>query len=297
MKQLTILAILLTTMFSFSQTDSTEINMEFDEAAYQKVLDSINDSYSFQKGDISLGDDLATLHVPEGFKFLDAEQSQQVLTDLWGNPPSETMGMLFPEGISILGEDFTYAIEITYSEEGYIDDDDAEDIDYDDLMTEMQESAVEENKERTKLGYPTADIVGWAAEPFYDQNAKKLHWAQEIKFEGTEVNTLNYNIRVLGRKGYLNLNAISDMDKLPMVQSNIDRVISSAEFNPGNRYSDFNPDFDEVAAYGIGGLIAGKVLAKVGFFAALLKFWKVIAFGAVAAFGALRKRIFGSKKA
>jgi len=112
-----------------------------------------------------------------------------------------------------------------------------------------------------------------------------------------EMNTLNYNIRVLGRKGYLNLNAISDMDKLPMVQTNIDRVISSAEFNPGNRYSDFNPDFDEVAAYGIGGLIAGKVLAKVGFFAAILKFWKVIAVGIVAAFGTLRKRIFGSKNA
>ena len=297
MKKLTILAFLLTISFAFSQTDTTETNIELDEAAYQQILDSINNSYTFQKGSIPLGNDLATLHVPEGFKFLNAEQSQQVLTDLWGNPSSETMGMLFPEDISVVGDNFTYAIEITYSEEGYIEDDDADDIDYDDLMEDMQESAIEENKERTKLGYPTAEIVGWAAEPFYDQSSKKLHWAKEIKFEGMEMNTLNYNIRVLGRKGYLNLNAISDMDKLPLVQTNIDRVISSAEFNPGNRYSDFNPDLDEVAAYGIGGLIAGKVLAKVGFFAAILKFWKVIAIGIVAAFGTLRKRIFGSKNA
>jgi Uncharacterized membrane-anchored protein conserved in bacteria len=297
MKKLTILAFLLTISHAFSQSDTTETNIELDEAAYQQIMDSINNSYTFQKGSIPLGNDLATLHVPEGFKFLDAEQSQQVLTDLWGNPPSETMGMLFPEDISVVGDNFTYAIEITYSEEGYIEDDDADDIDYDELMEDMQESAIEENKERTKLGYPTAEIVGWAAEPFYDQSSKKLHWAKEIKFEGMEMNTLNYSIRVLGRKGYLNLNAISDMDKLPLVQTNIDRVISSAEFNPGNRYSDFNPDLDEVAAYGIGGLIAGKVLAKVGFFAALLKFWKVIAIGIVAAFGTLRKRIFGSKNA
>jgi len=297
MKKLTILAFLLTIFHAFSQADSTDINIELDEAAYQHIMDSINNSYTFQKGSIPLGNDLATLHVPEGFKFLDAEQSQQVLTELWGNPPSETMGMLFPEDISVVGDDFTYAIEITYSEEGYIEDDDADDIDYDELMEDMQESAVQENKERSKLGYPTAEIVGWAAEPFYDQSSKKLHWAKEIKFEGMEMNTLNYNIRVLGRKGYLNLNAISDMDKLPLVQTNIDRVISSAEFNPGNRYSDFNPDLDEVAAYGIGGLIAGKVLAKVGFFAALLKFWKVIAVGIVAVFGTLRKRIFGSKNA
>ena len=44
-------------------------------------------------------------------------------------------------------------------------------------------------------------------------------------------------------------------------------------------YSEFNPDIDTVAAYGIGGLIAGKVLAKAGVLAAglvlLKKFWFV----------------------
>ncbi len=282
---------------SFAQTDSTTTNVELDEVAYQKILDSINSSFNFQHGKIALGNDLATLNVPEGFKFLDSEQSQRVLTDLWGNPPSECLGMLFPENVSVIGENFTYAIEITYSEEGYIDDEDADDIDYDDLLGEMQESAVEENAQRKELGYPTIEITGWAAPPYYDSEAKKLHWAKEIKFEGEEMNTLNYNIRILGRKGYLNLNAISEMNQLDLVQQNIDMVIASAEFNEGYRYSDFNPDLDEVAAYGIGGLIAGKILAKAGFFALLLKFWKVIAIGAVAIFSAFRKKIFGSKEA
>ncbi|TYA89160.1 DUF2167 domain-containing protein, partial [Seonamhaeicola marinus] len=62
------------------------------------------------------------------------------------------------------------------------------------------------------------------------------------------------------------------------------------------RYSDFNPDIDQVAAYGIGGLIAGKILAKAGFFAVILKFWKFIAIGAVALFSSFRKKIFGNKK-
>lgn len=295
MKKLTYLAFLLCFSHAFAQTDSTATEMEWDEATYQKLLDSINNSYTFQTGRIQLGNDLATLNVPEGFKYLDSDQSEQLMSELWGNPPEESLGMLFPKDIPVLGDDFTYAIEITYSEDGYIDDDDAEDIDYDDLLEEMQEGAIEENKERVKLGYPTADIIGWAAEPFYDHDAKKLHWAKEIKFDGAEMNTLNYNIRILGRKGYLNLNAISEMDMLPLVRDNIDNVISSAEFNEGNRYSDFNPEFDEVAAYGIGGLIAGKILTKVGFFAALLKFWKVIALGIAAAFGTFRKKIFGSK--
>lgn len=295
MKKLAYLAFLLFFSHAFSQTDSTEIDFEFDEEAYQIILDSINNSYTFKTGKIALQGDLATLNVPKGFKYLDSEQSEQLMTELWGNPPEPSLGMLFPEDISVIGDDFTFAIEITYSEDGYIDDEDAEDIDYDELLEEMQESATNENSDREALGYLPIDVVGWAAEPFYDHDTKKLHWAKEIKFGDSEMNTLNYNIRILGRKGYLNLNAISEMDKLPLVQENIDKVISSTEFNNGSRYSDFNPDIDEVAAYGIGGLIAGKVLAKVGFFAALLKFWKVIAIGIAAAFGTFRKRIFGSK--
>ncbi len=107
---------------------------------------------------------------------------------------------------------------------------------------------------------------------------------------------MNYNIRVLGRKGFLVLNAIGDIGVLGKVQEDIDPILASVDFNPGFRYSDFNPDVDEIAAYGIGGLIAGKVLAKAGIFAVLLKFWKIIALAVVGAFSAFRKKIFGTKE-
>ena len=295
MKNLTLTMAFLAISFLNAQVDSLEVEQDFDEAAYQQVLDSINNSFTFQTGEIDLGNGLAQLHVPQNFKYLDKEQSNTVLVDLWGNPPEETLGMLFPENSKILGEEFTYAIEITYSEDGYVDDSDAKDIDYDDLLEEMQKDTKEQNETRRSMGYEAIEMVGWAAEPFYDETTKKLHWAKELHFEGETENTLNYNIRILGRKGYLNMNAISYMEQLPLVQQNIDGVISSVEFNPGNKYADFNPDFDEVAAYGIGGLVAGKVLAKAGFFAMILKFWKFIAIGAVGLFGAFKKRIFGSK--
>jgi uncharacterized membrane-anchored protein len=233
-------------------------------------MDSIEKSFTYQHGTVSLGTDLATLNVPEGYKFLDGEQSQRVLTELWGNPPSETMGLLFPEDMSPVSMDFTYAVEITYSDEGYIDDDDAKDLDYNDLLQEIKDETNKANPERKKNGYPSIEVVGWASSPFYDETDKKLHWAKELKFEGEDVNTLNYNIRVLGRKGYLNLNAIGDIEVLRLFQKDVDKILASVEFNDGNRYSDFNPDLDKVAAYGVGGLIAGKVLAKAGFFAIIL---------------------------
>ncbi|SDX83269.1 Uncharacterized membrane-anchored protein [Lutibacter oricola] len=275
----------------YSQIDSLKIANEI----YQQKIDSIEKSFNYEYDTVDLLNGIATINIPSGYKFLNAEQSAYVLTDLWGNPPSEVLGLLFPKDISPMSDNFTYAVEVTYSADGYIEDDDAEDIDYDDLLEEMQNDTELYNKERVKEGYEKIELLGWASPPFYDKENKKLHWAKELKFENYEVNTLNYNIRVLGREGYLNLNAIGDMEVLPLLNSDIDTILNSVEFNEGYAYADFDASVDNVAAYGIGGLIAGKMLAKAGVFAGLLKFWKIIAIAVVGAFGALRKKIFKSE--
>ncbi|WP_299714347.1 DUF2167 domain-containing protein [uncultured Tenacibaculum sp.] len=293
MKKLLYVCVFFCALFSsFSQEEVLEISEEI----IKQKIDSINNSFQFQTGKIILDNGLAEINVPEGYKFLDAKQSNTVLTDLWGNPPSEVLGMLFPENVGPVSNNFTYAVEITYSNDGYINDEDAKEINYDDLLSQMKSDADATNEERKKLGYPSINLVGWASEPFYDEKNKKLHWAKELKFSTDSINTLNYNIRVLGRSGYLNLNAIGTMEVLPLVKNNVNQILNSVTFTEGNTYADFNPDIDKVAAYGIGGLIAGKLLAKAGFFALLLKFWKFIAIGAIGLFSVLKNKIFGSKK-
>ncbi len=261
---------------------------------YQKYVDSLETTFSYEYEKADLNNGMATITIPKGYKFLREKDAQTVLSDIWGNPEdSSVMGLLLKSDESP-GET-SYGIELTYSNEGYVKDDDAEDIDYDDLLEEMQNDVKAANPQRKELGYSEVQLLGWATEPFYDASSKKLHWAKELKFEDYESNTLNYNIRVLGRKGFINLNVIGDMEVLDDVKSNLDPILASVSFNQGYKYSEFDPDFDEVAAYGIGGLIAGKILAKAGFFALLLKFWKVIAIGAVALFAGLRKKLFGNK--
>ncbi|MCW7474142.1 hypothetical protein CH354_04480 [Leptospira levettii] len=253
------------------------------------ILKKVND-LKYQTGSVTIGDKLATIKVPKGFKFLDAKQSQFVLHEVWGNPLNEgILGMLFKSDQTPISDNFTYALTYSFSEDGYVSDSDANEINYDDLLKSMKEDISEGNEDRKKEGYPTMELVGWANKPYYDSSAKKLHWAKELQFEGDSINTLNYNIRILGRKGILELNAISDIEKLKLVQSDIPAILASTEFNDGEKYSDYSPGVDKMAAYGIGGLIAGKVLAKAGFFALLVKFWKIIAIGAVAALGFLKK--------
>ena len=269
---------------------------------YQAYTDSLLATFHYEMGLIHLKDDLATIQVPSGFKYLNGQDAERVLTDLWGNPPNEeadrSLGMLFPEESNPL-DDHSYAIDITYSEEGYIEDEDADEIDYDDLLDEMKEQTKETNDYRLQQGYESVELIGWASEPYYDQVQKKLHWAKELKFGEMEDHTLNYNIRVLGRRGYLQLNVIGGMDVLESVKENIDEILPSVEFKDGNRYSDFDPGIDKVAAYGLTGLIAGKLLAKAGLLAkfgiVFAKFWKVIMVAFVA-LGAGIKKFFAGKK-
>jgi uncharacterized membrane-anchored protein len=243
-------------------------------------------------GTITIGDGLATFEIPKGFKYLNPEQSNYVLHDLWGNPPSESLGMIFPEEASELIPT-TWAIEISYDEDGHVKDDDAKDIKYDELLKEMQEQIKEAAPERKKAGYPTFQLTGWASPPFYDSESKKLHWAKKLLFEGDSTETLNYNIRILGRKGVLVLNAIGGIEQLNEIKTNVRPVLASVNFKEGNRYADFNESTDKVAAYGLVGLIAGGVLAKTGILAKLgivfVKFAKVIVLGIAALGGAVVK--------
>ena len=163
----------------------------------------------------------------------------------------------------------------------------------------MQEDTAAANGEREKAGYGRVDLVGWASPPRYDAEQKKLHWAKELAFNGAAQHTVNYDIRALGRGGYLSLNAIGGMGDLANIQQGMGRVLNMVEFDAGHRYADFNGDTDKVAGYGLAALVGGVAASKMGLFAKLgmllLSLKKFAVFLLVGA-AALLKRVFGGKK-
>lgn len=273
------------------------VAQEADESLYYaQLIDSLEHAWKWQTGAVPLGEGLATLNVPTGWRYLPGDQGAFVLSDLWGNPPSETLGMLFPDNIGPL-DSATLAFNITFDELGYVKDEDADDIDYDDLLKDMKKEAVDASKEREKMGYGAIEIIGWASAPYYDKTKKALHWAKELHFGDADApHTLNYDVRLLGRKGVLSMNAVADMGSLAVVKSTIPAIVNNVRFADGNRYSDFDPGVDEVAAWTIGGLVAGKVLAKAGFFAVMLKFIKPILLVLVGGGAAAWRWITGRRK-
>lgn len=263
--------------------------MQEELAYYQNIVESLNP----QTGEIMLGDKLATLSVPDDFFFLDAADAETVLVDLWGNIPDQgVLGMLFPSKYSPLDID-AWAVTIDYTEDGYVSDDDAAQIDYDELLRDMQKDTRAWNEDRVDAGYETVDLVDWAEAPHYDASSKKLYWAKELRFGEMEDTTLNYEIRALGRRGILSMTFIAATEQLDEINDNREKVLAMAEFNDGNRYSDFDPSIDKVAAYGLGALVAGKIAAKTGLIAGLLIFLKKFGVFIVLGIGMFFRKIKG----
>lgn len=307
MKKMLIALLMFPTLLTLAgDPEPKEESTEYDSTAMSDFLnflieaDSLNNLLTYEKGEIAIGGELAVLQIPESFKYLNPGETDKVLVEAWGNPPRKTLGMIMPDSVNPYGYD-GWGVIITYQEEGYVDDEDAQEINYDELLVDMQKDIRQANKQRISQGYGSYELMGWAEPPHYDSNEHKLYWALDLKFdEDVDQNTLNYNVRILGRKGILVLNAVSTMDQLDNVKESMGDVMALVSFNEGNRYADFNPSVDKVAAYGIGALIAGKVAAKAGFFKVLgiflLKGWKIIAIVLVAIGAFLKKVFLGDKK-
>ena len=57
------------------------------EGLSREQAEALVSGLKYQQGEIALQNGLATLHVPDGFRFLNGTDAQTVLVKLWGNPP------------------------------------------------------------------------------------------------------------------------------------------------------------------------------------------------------------------
>ncbi len=243
-------------------------------------------SIHLQEGSVTLKGGLATVTLPESFRYVNPADTETVLEKIWGNPKAnQTLGMIVPANFDPLRAT-SWAVVLTFVEDGYVKDDDASKINYADLLQKMKEGTGEASKARVKEGYPSIELIGWAAPPRYDAAVHKLYWAKEIRFGTQSQNTLNYDIRILGRRGVLVLNAVAVMSQLKQVEDATPTLLSMVDFKDGNRYADFKQGTDKVATYGIAALVAGGLAVKAGLLKGLwvgiLALKKFIIIGALA---------------
>jgi uncharacterized membrane-anchored protein len=294
---------LLLGAFGITPVTAKSFDEIFPDASYENAgAQAFLKGLDYRQGKIKLSEARVTLSVPPAYYFLDQVDARKVLVDAWGNPPAAAdgvLGMLFPTKLTPIDEE-SWGATITYAADGYVGDDDAGSLDYHQLLADMKASTAAGNEERTKAGYESITLVGWASPPYYDRRQHKLHWARELRFGDAALNTVNYDVRALGRNGVLEFSFITDVSRLIAVKAAIPDVLAMASFDPGSRYEDYDSSIDKVAAYGIGGLIAGAAVKKLGLLAGIVvaakKLWFVAAAVLLGALAVVWRRRAGRRR-
>lgn len=233
----------------------------------------------------------ATIKVPEGYTFLDAPNTRRFM-ELLENFPSDNEYLFAKKGEN------WFAV-FSFDEVGYVKDN--EKLDADSLLETVQKGTEAANEERRKRGWGTMSVLGWQFKPQYDNQLKSLEWAFLAQNDANQEKVINYNTRILGRKGVMEVVLVAGPEELDTAVATLKRSLGGYEFAAGEKYAEF-VEGDKVAAYGLAALIAGgaaAVATKKGFWGALAAFfaaaWKMVAAAAVGFFAWLGS-LFGKKK-
>jgi uncharacterized membrane-anchored protein len=249
--------------------------------------------------DVALGHDIK-IDLPPGYAYLPPGPAGKLLEKNGGFHNENVLGL-----IASTDPKEDWFVVARFEDSGFIKDD--EKIDADELLSAMRDGAKESNEERQKRGFKPLSVDGWSEPPHYDAGKHHLVWALIVS--DPDGKSVNYNTRILGRKGYVSLNLVTDPAALAQYRGHAGTLLTATHFGSGARYEDFNEKTDKVAEYGLAGLVmagAGLGAAKLIKIGLIAKFWKVIIglliagkkaiIAALIAGGALLKKVFTGRR-
>ncbi|PYK98201.1 MAG: DUF2167 domain-containing protein [Verrucomicrobia bacterium] len=236
---------------------------------------------------------LAEIQVPEGFVFTGAKETRQLL-EAMGNPTSGSeLGFLAPTSLA-------WFVVFEFSDVGYVKDDDKDKLNAEKLLKSIKAGTEQANQFREKMGAAPLHITGWEIPPHYNEQTHNLEWAIRAESEGHPV--INYNTRLLGRKGVMEVNLVIDPEKLNTAMPAYQTVLKDYSYKAGERYAEYHQG-DKLAKYGLAALITGgaaAVAVKTGLFASLIvlfkKGWKLVVLAVAAVVAWFKRLITGGRK-
>lgn len=256
------------------------------EAPEEENLQSIFDRIG-KKGPFTanLGT-VARIEVPAGYYFIPKENMRQ-FNDLYGNSTNpDELGALQAAS----GEFF---VVFEWNDVGFIKDDEKDQLDADAILDSLRQGQEQDNQQRQRMNRPPMQLTGWEQPPFYDPQTNNLTWATRIQCQGKV--SINYNSRILGRRGYMSSVLVVEPDVLSKTLPIYKELMKGYAYQEGSKYSEWKPG-DKMAAVGLGALITGGAVAVAAKSGLLGKLLKPIIAGIVvvgAAIGAFFKKLFG----
>jgi uncharacterized membrane-anchored protein len=234
---------------------------------------------------LKLGDQ-AQITVPDGFVSLDGPETQAMLRRSGEPVSNREVGMLAP-----MDEKQSWSLFFEFDPIGYVKDDEQDQLDPDAILASIKQGTEAANKMRVQNNAPEMHITGWHTKPKYNPSTKNLEWCVAASVDGQPL--LNYNIRMLGRHGVMEVTLVTDPATLDQNLPQVRSLLNDFSYLPGNNYAEWRAG-DKIAEYGLAALIAGGAAAVALKSGLLQKLLKPLIIG-VLALGGFLARMFGRR--
>lgn len=231
--------------------------------AQQEMLDEIEKFGWSREGKGQLGNK-ALVEIPKGYRFTKATGTQKMLQMYDNIPSNRELGMLTTEGLGPW-------IIFEFDETGYVKDDDKDELDADSLLKTLREGQEAGNVRRREMGIEELELLGWAVPPRYNSLTHNLEWATRVRSKNGGGESINYNTRLLGRKGVMEVALVCGPEELDRLIPEYQSIMSGYQYTEGESYAEYR-EGDKVAQYGLAALVAGGAAVaagKMGLFAKL----------------------------
>jgi uncharacterized membrane-anchored protein len=229
----------------------------------------------------------AQIDVPPGYMFTGAEGTQRLLQAMGNLIGESEVGFLSPTNLD-------WFVVFTFTKDGFVKDDDKDSLDSAAMLKVIRKGNENANSEKRKIGFPEMTLIGWEVEPRYNDATKNLEWALRFEADGEQV--VNFNTRVLGRRGVMEVQLVVEPEALTATLPAYRELMTTYNYQPGETYAEYQPG-DKLAKYGLAALVTGAgvaVAAKTGLLAGIVLFlkkgWKLVV-GIVVAVGVFLKRL------
>lgn len=237
---------------------------------------------------VDIGDNLAELDFDEAYSFTGAEETQMIMEMMGNQIDGSEVGMLIPSA-----DDESWFLIFEYDESGYIPDDEKDELDADAILSAISEGTEAANEYRVERGFTPIHVSGWYNEPFYDDQTNNLTWSilAESEEEYGVNESVNHNVRILGRGGYMSVVLVADPADLERLIPEAQTILSGFSYKSGNKYAEYVQG-DKLAGYGLTALVAGGVgaaAAKTGLLQLIFKNIKFVLIAALAFLGGIWK--------
>jgi len=225
---------------------------------------------------------IAEIRLPKDYIAASGDDTRRLMEAMENPPTGIEVGFVAPQT-------FKWFVVFEFDDIGYVKDDEKGSLDADAMLAAIKKGTEAGNKERAKRGWPPITIVGWERPPHYNPETQNLQWAVRARSEDDLV--VNYNTRLLGRKGVMRVTLVTDPSRLPEVLPEFGALLKGFSFTRGNRYAEWVAG-DKVAQYGLTALVVGGATAVAAKTGLLKSLWKILVAAAVGA-AALLRSLFG----